>query len=396
MSDPTVGVYVHVPFCERICPYCDFAVVATRSLARDTERRYVAALLRELELRMEQGEFAGRRLASLYLGGGTPSLLEPESVARIVDGVREAFAEHDQRGIAPEITLEVNPSTLERGRLPGFRDAGVGRLSIGVQSFDDTVLKNLGRAHRAEESHTTLRAAREAGFANVSVDLIFAAPGGSLEQLDRDLDALVEYAPQHVSTYELTIEEGTPFALAAERGQLKAADEADAVGALERIEERLSQVKIARYEISSHAKPGFESRHNQRYWRREPVLGLGMGAWSSFPASAEAPLGGRSSNPRLVPSYLGRIEAGEVATEHRELLDAATARGEAVFLALRHVDGLAGSAFAEEFGGPPRAFFAEELDSLVEAGLILESEPGDLRLSERGRLLADSVAAQFL
>lgn len=396
MSDPTVGVYVHVPFCERICPYCDFAVVATRTLARETERRYVDALLRELELRVEVGEFAGRRLASLYLGGGTPSLLEPASVARIVEGVRGAFAEHDQSGIAPEITLEVNPSTLERERLPGFRDAGVGRLSIGVQSFDDLVLKNLGRAHRAEESHTTLRAAREAGFANVSVDLIFAAPGGSLAQLDRDLDALVEYAPQHVSTYELTIEEGTPFALAAERGQLRAAEENDAVQAIARIEERLSSAGIERYEISSHAMPGFESRHNQRYWRREPVLGLGMGAWSSFPPSGEAPQGGRSSNPRLIPSYLDSIEAGEVATEDRELLDAPTARGEAVFLALRHVDGLACAAFVTEFGGTPRAFFGEELDSLVEAGLILESEAGDLRLSARGQLLADSVAAHFL
>ena len=394
MSDPTVGVYVHVPFCERVCPYCDFAVVAARRLAPDAEQRYVDAVLRELELRFEAGDYAGRRLASLYLGGGTPSLLQPDSVGRIVESVCSRF--EAQAGMAPEITLEVNPSTLERERLPRFRDVGIGRLSIGIQSFDDVVLHRLGRAHRAVESHATLRAARDAGFANVSVDLIFAAPGGSLAQLERDLDALVEYEPQHVSTYELTIEQGTPFALAAERGQIAAAEEDQTVQSLERIEARLSETGMLRYEISSHAKPGFESRHNQRYWRREPVLGLGMGAWSSFPASAVAPHGGRSSNLRSISVYLERVEAGSLPTEHLEALSAATARGEALFLALRHVEGLDASAFRAEFGAEPRTFFFDELEALCAAELVIESAAGDLRLSARGRLLADSAAEQFL
>ena len=179
VASDSVGVYVHVPFCERVCPYCDFAVVAARPLEPSVEARYVEALVRELALRA--GPFDGLALASVYLGGGTPSLLSVASVERIVGAVRERFAA--RVGAAPEITLEVNPSTLERARLGGFRAAGVNRLSIGVQSFDDAMLKRLGRAHRARDAHATLSAARAAGFENVSLDLIVGGPGATRAQL---------------------------------------------------------------------------------------------------------------------------------------------------------------------------------------------------------------------
>src|SRR5262245_63548985 len=179
VPDATVGVYVHVPYCERVCPYCDFAVVAARPLAAGREARFARAILAELAARA--GAFAGRRLASLYFGGGTPSLLRPETLARLAAAVQTAFAPPPGPGAAAEtaveVTLEVNPSTLERERLPEFRAAGITRLSVGVQSFDDAVLKRLGRAHRAREGRRTLEAARAAGFANLSLDLIFALPG---------------------------------------------------------------------------------------------------------------------------------------------------------------------------------------------------------------------------
>ena len=182
---PSVGVYVHVPFCERICPYCDFAVVAAPRLENETQRRYVDALLRELEASAEA--FDGRALATLYLGGGTPSLLLPGQLARVLDAVCARFgAECD----SVEITLEANPSSLERAQLSGFREVGVNRLSLGVQSFNAPVLQRLGRAHRAEESHLAIEAARAAGFSNLSLDLIFGAPGGSAAQLERDLEAV--------------------------------------------------------------------------------------------------------------------------------------------------------------------------------------------------------------
>ena len=402
-ADPDLGVYVHVPFCERVCPYCDFAVVAARPLTRQSEDRYVAALLAELALRGER--FAGRRLASIYLGGGTPSLLEPDSVARILESLRGALALKGQPtgsceaedGAALEVTLEVNPSSLERERLPAFLAAGVNRLSIGVQSFDDAVLRRLGRAHRASEARQTLAAARRAGFRNISLDLIFGAPGGSRSQVERDLDETLDFAPEHVSGYQLTVEAGTPFALADERGQLGLPDQDDSAGLLEMLEERLAGAGLARYEISNYARPGFESRHNQRYWTRRAVLGLGMGAWSCEPTRPGAPHGARSVNFRQLDEYLRELEGGRFATAESEILDTRTARGEAVFLALRRTVGLRAADFVAEFGAPPRAFFAEEIDRFVAGGLLAENRTsGDLALTARGRMLADSVFEAFV
>ena len=412
-----LGVYVHVPFCERVCPYCDFAVVAARPLTRQSESRYVDALLAELALRRER--FADRRVASIYLGGGTPSLLEPDSVARILASLRDALHAPGQpadsadptnpahpinpaeRGAGAsslqEVTLEVNPSSLERERLPAFRAAGVNRLSIGIQSFDDEVLRRLGRAHKSSEARRTLAAARQAGFQNISLDLIFGAPGASPPQLERDLDEALDFAPDHLSAYQLTVEAGTPFALADRRGQLGLPDQDASAELLERLEARLGEAGLARYEISSYARPGFESSHNQRYWRRRPVLGLGMGAWSSEPARPDAPHGARSVNARQLDAYLSEVEAGRSPTAESEILDARTARGETVFLALRRTLGLRAVDFVAEFGATPRVFFAGEIDRLVASGLLAEHRAsGDLALTARGRMLADSVFEAFV
>jgi len=400
VSDESIGVYLHVPFCERVCPYCDFPVVAARSLTADRERAYVDALLLELARRAD--DFAGLRLASIYFGGGTPALLRPDSVARLVEAVRAAFprpcgkpAAHDPAEGPPEVTLEANPSTLERGRLPGFLEAGVNRLSLGIQSFDDAVLKRLGRAHRAGEGRASLRAAREAGFSNLSLDLIVAVPGQELAQVEADLDEALSFAPEHVSAYALTVEPGTPYARGVSHGTLVLPDEDLAVEMLEAIPARLGAAGIHAYEISSHARPGFEAVHNRRYWERLPVLGLGMGAWSVEARSAAAPHGARQRNPATLPEYLdsvGRPPSPE-AVEH---LDEATARGEAMFLGLRTRRGVSAQRFAAEFGGPPRRFYADELTRLAEAGLVQEDENGDVRLSHRGRLLSDTVFEAFV
>ncbi len=391
MDDPSVGVYVHVPFCERVCPYCDFAVVATGRRKLAGEERYVDALLRELERR--RSAFAGRRLASLYLGGGTPSLLEPGSIARIIEAVRGAFAAD-----APiEITLEVNPSTLERSRLPGFREAGVGRASIGVQSFDDATLKRLGRAHRADDARRTLSACRAAGFEAISLDLIFGAPGQSVDAFERDLAELLAFGPEHVSTYELTLEPGTPFEAAAARGRLALPDEEAVLAMMDRAEARLGAAGYRRYELSSYAREGFEAVHNRRYWERRPVLGLGVGAFSTDPPSPEARFGVRHANPRDLQTYLARAAAGFPAeAAEAEVLDAPTARGEAAFLSLRCARGLDAGRFAREFGEPPRAFWSGPIEELVAAGLLEEQRSGDLRLSPRGRRLSDSVFEHFV
>ncbi len=399
MRGATVGVYVHVPFCERVCPYCDFAVVAARSLGLAEEERYVDALLRELEAR--HVAFAGCSLASLYFGGGTPSLLRPASIARIGSAVREAFAPGGSPSM--EVTLEVNPSTVERERLPGFLEAGVNRISLGIQSFDDEVLRRLGRAHRADEGRRTLSACREAGFAALSIDLIFSAPTQTLVGFERDLAEAVAFAPEHVSTYELTVEPGTPFATAARRGQLALPADPDererqAVSMIEAAEARLGAAGLGRYELSNYARPGFESVHNRRYWERLPVLGLGVGAFSTDPPTPKTPFGVRRSNRRDLGAYLKEVGAGcSPESGPPEVLDARTSCCEAVFLALRTARGLDARRFAEEFGGPPRRFHGEAIDELVAVGLLAETAGGgDLCLTPRGRLLSDSVFERFV
>ena len=391
MEEASVGVYLHVPFCERVCPYCDFAVVAARRLAPDQEQAYVDALLEELAARRDA--FAGRTLASVYLGGGTPSLLAPASVERILAAVRAAFP----LATPAEVTLEVNPGTLERARLPGFRQAGVDRVSVGVQSFDDGVLKRLGRAHRGDEARRTLTAAREAGFAKQSLDLIFGAPGQDLAGLAADVDEALGFAPDHVSTYELTLEAGTPFAKAAARGQLPLPDEETLLAMSELLEERLAAAGLQRYELSSYARPGCEAVHNRRYWERAPVLGLGVGAFSTDPPGAGAPFGLRRSNTRDLAGYLDRLARGaSPEAGPPEPFDAVTARGEAAFLSLRTARGLDAARFADEFGAPPRGFWAGAIDELAERGLLEETARGDLRLSPQGRRLADSVFEHFV
>lgn len=387
--DRSLGIYLHVPFCERVCPYCDFAVVATRRLARADEERYVAALLGELEARAAL--FAGRRLDTIYFGGGTPALLRPESIARLVAALRQAFP-----GSPREITLEANPSTIERERLPAFRAAGVDRLSLGVQSFDDRTLKRLGRAHRAEAVLRTLAAARAAQFENVSLDLIVGAPGQTLREVELDLEAALAFGPEHLSAYALTLEPATPFALAVAAGRLVVSEDDLVAEMLERSHARLEAAGLARYEVSSWAQPGRESLHNQRYWRRAAVLALGVGAHSTEPATPAAPFGARSANERSLPAWLARIEAGEGAASTRETLDAATARGEAAFLALRTRQGLDAVQFAAEFGAPPRHFFAAAIEALCADGLLRERANGDLEPTESSWLFADSVAAQFV
>jgi oxygen-independent coproporphyrinogen-3 oxidase len=382
-----LGVYLHVPFCERICPYCDFAVVAARALGREAEERYVTALLAELAARRR--DFAGRALVTVYLGGGTPSLLSPQSVGALLDAVRSAFP-----GEPAEVTLEINPSTLERERLPGFRAAGIDRVSVGIQSFDDTTLRRLGRAHRAREGERTLAACRAAGFARLSLDLIAAAPDQDLAAFDRDLSAAIAAGPDHISVYELTLEPGTPFARAAERGRLATADEETAARMLERAEERLAAAGYRRYEISSYALPGREALHNLRYWQRRPVLGLGMGAVSNDPPSTDHAHGARRTNPRTLDAYLA-VAAGAQRAEV-EALEPRIARGEAVFLALRTSVGLDAERFAAEFGAPPRAFFAAAIGALSAQGLLEEADTGRLSLTPRGRMLADTVFAHFV
>jgi oxygen-independent coproporphyrinogen-3 oxidase len=374
-------VYVHVPFCEHVCPYCDFAVLGVGRLAEADEDAFVALALEEWKGVREQ--VAGRELASVYFGGGTPALLRPDSIARLLD----SFCA-DLRGSDPEITVELNPGQLEVGRVPELRAHGVTRLSIGLQALDDTVLRRLGRAQAAGEALRGLEACLAAGFASLSVDLIYGAPGQTLEMLLRDVDRAIALGVPHVSAYALTLEPGTPFARAAEAGKLDLPDE-DTVLAMSRLlRARLGAAGIAQYEISSYARAGHRSRHNQRYWQRLDVLGIG-------PSAASLLGDRRCRNARDLADWREALAAGRSPVVESEILSSEAARREALYLGLRRLDGVGRADFLRRFGGAPEAYFGPELGALRRRGLI-QDEAGAIKLCEAGILFADEVFVGLL
>jgi oxygen-independent coproporphyrinogen-3 oxidase len=368
-----------------VCPYCDFAVVGVRALDPERERAFVESLLAELDLvaREHEGDLAGRPLATVYLGGGTPSLLRPESVERLLRAIERRFG-------APrhEVTLELNPRDLEAARVPAFRAAGVTRLSVGLQSLSDRTLRRLGRAHRADEALRALDTCLEAGFASLSVDLIYAAPDQREADVAADVDAVVRLGIPHVSAYTLTIEQGTPFARAAARGQLRLADEDEVLAMMQLVRDRLGTAGCAQYEISNYARPGHESRHNERYWRCLDVLGLG-------PSAASLLAGRRFQNVADTGAWQRTIAEGWSSLAESSVLSPAEMRAEAMGLGLRRLRGVSRVEFAARFGAPPESFFAAELADLAALGLVAETE-GHLHLTERGILFADEVFLRFL
>jgi oxygen-independent coproporphyrinogen-3 oxidase len=371
-----LGLYVHVPFCEHVCPYCDFAVLGVGRLSEADEDAFVDLVLREIRLVREA--VAGREVASVYFGGGTPALLRPASIARLL----EAF-QADLRFASPEITVELNPGQLEVSRVPALLALGVTRLSVGLQALDDTVLRRLGRAQAGEQARRGLEACLVAGFASLSVDLIYGAPGQALETLLRDVEDVIDLGIPHVSAYSLTLEPGTVFARAAERGKLELPDE-DTVLAMSRLlRARLTAAGIAQYEISSYARPGHRSRHNQRYWQRGDVLGIGP--------SAASLLGGRRfRNARKLADWRAALAEGRSPVAESETLSEAAARRETLYLGLRRLDGVSRADFLRRFGQAPEAFFAAELLALRSRGLI-QDQAGAIRLSEAVLLFADEV-----
>lgn len=263
------GVYVHIPYCPAVCPYCDFNVAVRKRPPWD---QLAQAIANELTQRLP--DFSGS-LRTLYFGGGTPSLAPPEVIARIIAHVRDSIP-----GEPLEITLEANPGTVTRASLEGYRRAGVTRVSLGWQSTHDRLLATLGRTHDAAASREAAIAVREAGFDEMSIDLIFAVPGQGMTELDVDLDAVLAMSPEHVSLYGLTYHEGTPYFRARERGTFTPVDEQTEAAMFTHIAGRLTQAGYRHYEISNFAKPGHEARHNSSYWHGTPYLGLGPGAHS--------------------------------------------------------------------------------------------------------------------
>lgn len=383
-----VGLYVHFPYCLRRCPYCDFTIAVAR---RVPGARYADAVLAELRLRLEaRPAWVERPLDSVYLGGGTPSLWDPQDVARVLQGIRGAL----RVSPAAEISLEANPEVADAARLAGYRAAGVNRLSLGIQSFDAGVLATLGRSHSPQEAESAFHAARVAGFENVSVDLILGVPGQSLGQSVEDARRTMALGPEHVSSYVLTVEREhlgaeTLFSRRLRQGRLALPDDGAVVEMMDAVGEVLAGAGLARYEISSHAVPGRHSRHNALYWTGGESLAVGAGA-VGFHASATG--GVRTTNLRSTPRWLEAVEAGRLPDEERETLDAVALYEERLLLGLRLRSGLDLFALWARSGVTPRR---AELEALIRDGFL---EPVDrrFRLTARGAHVHQELSARLV
>jgi oxygen-independent coproporphyrinogen-3 oxidase len=380
----TVSLYLHVPFCHTRCHYCDFNTYAGILPLREP---YVRALLSEIVLAGEEARLPGgkaRRARTIFFGGGTPSLLSVEQVARLLDGCRNSFALDEDA----EISLEANPGTLSREQLQGLRAAGVNRLSMGAQSFDAGLLKTLGRIHSPEEIVQAVQFARQAGFASMNLDFMFGLPNQTMRQWQETLDQALKLRPEHLSLYSLIIEEGTPFFTWTHEGRITPGDEDLCADMYEYAEERLRNEGYENYEISNWSLPGHQCRHNLTYWRNLPYIGMGAGAHSFF-------AGKRFSDVLDPREYIRRLKDGEWPLAESAQVSRSQEMSETAFLGLRTAIGLHLPSFAQRFGESFDDFVGERLRTVEEAGLLVR-ERDWLRLSERGRLLGNEVFFRLL
>jgi oxygen-independent coproporphyrinogen-3 oxidase len=369
------GVYVHWPFCARICPYCDFNVYRDRGVDAG---RWAGALSRELEFWAERTP--GRKLASLYFGGGTPALAPLAVVADVIDACARLWGFADD----PEITIEANPTGADRARFSAFRTAGVNRLSLGVQSFDDAALKFLGRDHDAAAARAAIDVAL-AAFPSVSADFIYARPGQTVDQWTEELAAALATGLKHLSLYQLTVEPGTAFGLQIEKGRWSPADEDFAADLFDLTQEIAAAAGLPAYEISNHAAPEKKSRHNMIYWRQGDYVGVGPGAHGRLTVGGAR----RASETEKDPNrYLAIVEEKGVGAVVDEALTEDEAFIEKLAMGLRTTEGarLSGGEWAR-IGGP----FAQ----LSEEGL-LERRGERLFATANGRRLLNSVLAELL
>ncbi|MBC7930250.1 MAG: radical SAM family heme chaperone HemW [Rubrivivax sp.] len=377
------GVYIHIPFCRARCSYCDFATGAYESALADA---YVRALAREIEAfdRGAGGERA--EVDTVYFGGGTPSLLTPAQAARILDAVRRRFH------VAPdaEVTMEMNPGTVTPEALRDFRAAGVNRASFGAQTFDDAELKRLGRTHTADDTRRTLSLLRDAGFDNISFDLIAGLPEQTLDAWERNLGEALKLRPEHLSLYLLEVHEGTPLAEQIRQGRYAAPDSDTAAEMYRRVVEQTGSAGYEQYEISNFSLPGRESRHNMKYWTGAPYFGFGCSA-HSFDGE-----GARWSNERDARAYVELIEEKGNAVATRDTLDASERSAEALFLGLRLLArGVNLAEHRARFRRDVLTEYADDLARFSDAGLI-ELDGDVLRLTPAGALLSNEVFAAFV
>jgi oxygen-independent coproporphyrinogen-3 oxidase len=373
-----LSLYIHIPYCAGKCQYCGFYSTPYEPRSADD---FVSALQREAELRYKN--FGDKRFGALYIGGGTPTVLSREQLGRLF-GIVGKYFRFEENG---EITIEANPNTVTEGGLSFLLELGVNRLSLGIQSFSDTALRTLGRAHSAGQAVDAFRRARSAGFKNIGIDLIFGIPAQTGEEWRETVDAAIALKPDHISAYGLSIDHGSQFMARAKAGKLALLPDEIVAEMYEHAVRKLSSAGYLRYEISNFSLPGFECRHNRNYWERGEYLGLGPGA-SSFLA------GKRQDNIADTAEYTRRLSQGLPATEAEEVVGADSAARETILLGLRTGQGVDLHRFQRVYGTALLKRLKENIGALETAGLLLHTD-GHIRLTERGFLLADEALTRL-
>ncbi|HLL85563.1 MAG TPA: radical SAM family heme chaperone HemW [Longimicrobium sp.] len=389
MSAARFGIYIHFPYCLSKCPYCDFASTVAK---RIPEERYTDAIKSELALRAAEARFEGREVHSIFLGGGTPSLWAPERVGEVLAALRERVPLAKDA----EVTLEANPGASDAERFAGFREAGINRLSIGVQSFQPSTLQALGRSHDGDMAERAFRAARAAGFDNVSMDFIYGVHGQTLEQVKADAERAASLGSEHLSAYALTLErealaEEVPLAKQLSRGEVMLPPDDTVVEMQRAVSAIYARHGLRRYEISNYAKPGYHSRHNTLYWTGGEYLALGSGATGYLRTPGGA---FRYANHRSAEAYLKAVEEGAVPEASREPLTSRELFEERLAMGLRLTSGVDLEAVCREFGEAlaPRA---PKVERLVGGGLA-RREGSRLVLTEAGTDLHSAISAELM
>lgn len=384
MKKRNLELYLHIPFCVRKCNYCDFF---SASGTEEEQAVYVSAMIQEIQSYQElSGEY---EVQTIFLGGGTPSLLTPEQIEQIFNAIYHTFSVNENA----EITMEMNPGTVDIEKLHAMKAAGVNRLSIGLQSAQNEELKMLGRIHTFEEFLETWKLIEQAGFKNRNIDLMSALPGQTIESYEDTLSKVLALEPEHISAYSLILEEGTVFYDWYEKGKLDrgawklpSEEEEYAMGELTIL--RLAEAGMHRYEISNYAKPGKECRHNLGYWDRTEYLGIGAGSSSLIK-------GERFDHIRDRKAYIEKIRNGESILIDREILSVESQMEEFMYLGLRKIEGVSRTDFQNYFGKNVDDVYGKILDKSEEEQL-LEFSGDRIRLTHRGMDVSNCVLAEFL
>lgn len=385
-SEEPGGIYIHIPFCHTKCPYCSFA--SYPAAEPQAMQSYMLAIRSQAKKMADHSWSSTREFRSLYIGGGTPTTVAPEQLVLLIEECLAKFRFTDTDGRAPEVSVETNPNAITREIFGRLKQAGVNRLSIGIQSFSDEMLQVLGRSHSSQEAISAFEHARSAGFQNLSLDLMYGLPGQTVDDWQQTLEKAIALSPEHLSVYELTVEDGTPFASMAKQDKLCLPDDENVLLMFRLAQELLTNSGFLQYEISNYSRPGLQCRHNINYWQNGSYIGLGAGAVSCFSGLRIKAVPGPKEFVRLVNHATYPYIEGEMLSLEARFR-------ETVIMGLRMTEGVSIKNLFDRFGIMPQEYYGDGLTGCLEKGLLEEN--GDrLRLTDKGLPLANQVLTQLV